>query len=254
MSIDTDIFTEEKYDPNGEPNVKLEKNMFDFSVLCDHPSVELLRAKELEKYDRRYYTDHYWREDLPGATGNRGLTYDDPDHRLRFAFVYESVIAQENAKRLLDVGCGTGLLIQEAIAHGIDASGVDISTVAKDFFMERTPRDWWNRFSVASMASLPFPTESFDLCVCMDVLEHLPVFDVFMAVSELCRVCSDRIVCSINVDNPYEYHPTILSRESWVAIFESTGLVTLDARKTEELNGRVKLKYSEYDLFCFRRK
>jgi 2-polyprenyl-3-methyl-5-hydroxy-6-metoxy-1,4-benzoquinol methylase len=225
-----------------------------FPAICRHPAVEALRAQELAKYDREYFSTHYWREDLPGLTGNHGLSYDDPDHKLRFAFIYETLVAPQTAKHLLDVGCGTGLLLLEALEHGIDAWGIDCSSVAKNIFIESAPREVWNRFDIASAASLPFDSSSFDLLVCMDVLEHLPVFDFVTAIQELCRVSSDKIVCSINVDNPYDYHPTILSRQSWVALFESVGGVIYDISKTEELNRRVKLRYPEYDIFFFRRK
>ncbi len=226
----------------------------DFPAVCRHPAVEALRAQELAKYDREYFAIHYWREDLPGLTGNHGLSYDDPDHKQRFAFIYETLVAPEHPIHMLDVGCGTGLLLLEALRHGIDAWGIDSSSVAKNIFTESASREFSNRFENASATSLPFESESFDLSVCMDMLEHLPVFDFVTAIHELCRVSSGNIICSINVDNPYDYHPTILSRHSWIALFESVGSVVLDAHKTDDLNRQVKLRYPEYDIFFFRRK
>src|SRR5262249_19617606 len=70
---------------------------------------------------------------------------------------------------------------------------------------------------------------------------------------ELCRVCSALILCSINVDNPYRFHPTILSRESWIAIFESIGLARFDRSQTDSVNSRIRTLYSEYEFFVFRR-
>lgn len=226
--------------------------MCDLDKLQTHPAVELVREREFRKYDNNYYTSHYWREDLYGQSGNRGLTYDDPDHSQRFSFLFKSLIDYRKPTRLLDVGCGPGLLLANALAVGIDAWGIDWSPVAQRLFAQSTPQQWWSRFRLSSMVKLPFLEKSFDLCVCMDVLEHLPVFDVFAAVGELCRVSSADILCSINLDNPYQFHPTILSRDSWIAIFESTGLARFDGPQTEEVNSRVRTRYSEYDFFVFR--
>jgi SAM-dependent methyltransferase len=222
--------------------------------LYRHPALEELRQGELAKYDQVYFNEHYWREDLPGCTGNHGLSYDDPDHSLRFSFLFESLIANEKAKRVLDVGCGPGLLLSQASTHGIDAWGVDCSPVARNLYYERENVKLWDHFLVASATSLPFPSSSFDLCLCLDVLEHLPVLDGLHAIYEMCRVCSDHLICSINVDNPYAYHPTILSREQWVSLFEATDMVGYDADGSIVLNRQIKARYPEYDFFCFNRK
>jgi len=222
--------------------------------LYRHPSLEALRQGELAKYDQEYFKEHYWREDLPGCTGNHGLSYDDPDHSLRFSFLFESLISNQKANRVLDVGCGPGLFLSQASKHGIDAWGVDCSPVARSLYYERENVNLWDRFLVASATNLPFPSSSFDLCLCLDVLEHLPVLDGLHAIYEMCRVCSDHLICSINVDNPYAYHPTILSREQWISLFEATDLVDYDLAGSKALNGQIKARYSEYDLFCFKRK
>jgi SAM-dependent methyltransferase len=227
--------------------------MSNFPKFREHHAVELFRSKEANKYDDEYFRQHYWREDLPGLTGNRGLSYDDADHTRRFRFLYKNVIAPQCPRRMLDAGCGTGLLIDEALAAGLDAWGIDISPAAKAHFLNRTRPEWSNRFILSSITDLPFDSESFDLCLCIDVLEHIPFFDIVDAVRELCRVSSNKVICSVNMDNPYEYHPTILSRDSWVALFHSTGLAQLDATGTNGLNIPIQAIHPEYEFFVFER-
>lgn len=225
-----------------------------FEQMGLHPAVDTLRARENAKYDAAYFSEHYWREDLPGLKGNRGLSYNDPTHEKRFDFLFRTLIADRARARILDAGCGPGLLLERALKAGFDAYGVDRSRQALDLVRRRqgVPCDY--RAIRSDLGSLPFRNDSFELTICLDVLEHLVVFDVIPAVAELCRVSASTIICSINLDNPYEFHNSILSRESWTAIFESTNLVTADRKRTTALNELVKATYEEYDMFVFKKK
>jgi 2-polyprenyl-3-methyl-5-hydroxy-6-metoxy-1,4-benzoquinol methylase len=224
-----------------------------FDHMIRHGSVASLRKQEEQKYDRTYFADHYWREDLPGLTGNRGLSYDDPEHRQRFSFLCDALLKANRPHHLLDAGCGPGFLLQEALTHGIDARGIDTSISAQELFDKRSRGLWPNRFEVGTIAKLAYPDRAFDLCVCLDVLEHLIVFDIFDAVRELCRVTSGELICSINLDNPYTFHPTILSRDTWIALFESTGIFRYREDRSLILSATVQARYPEYDLFLFSR-
>jgi 2-polyprenyl-3-methyl-5-hydroxy-6-metoxy-1,4-benzoquinol methylase len=216
-----------------------------------HPAVKLLRQMERDKYSRRYFETEYWREDLPGRTGNRGLSYEDATHESRFSFLFEALVSERQPTRLLDLGCGPGIFLETALAHDLDAYGIDVSSVAKDLFCARTNEAWHDRFVVGGICCLPFAAKTFDLTICLDVLEHVIVFDVFRAVKELCRVSAKDIICSINLDNPYEFHPTILSRQSWIAVFEDTGMVEYNQLRSEDLNRRIQAQRPEYDFFVF---
>jgi len=219
--------------------------------LSEHPVVERLRASEQELYDDTYFAEHYWREDLPGRSGNHGLSYNDPCHSARFDFLCETILKPQRVKRVLDAGCGPGYLLERALANGFDAVGVDTSSVAQRLFKRRTADQWHERFSVASLTKLPYADRAFEFTVCLDVLEHVIVFDICRAVRELCRVTAGSIVCSINMDNPYRFHPSILSRGSWTAAFESTDLVTYNDLETARLNNEIKKQYAEYEMFVF---
>jgi SAM-dependent methyltransferase len=219
----------------------------------EHPSISALRQRELAKYDQDYFSNHYWREDLPGMTGNRNLSYDDPGHKHRFQYLFDTLIEDKAKARLLDAGCGPGLLLQEILAAGVDGYGVDSSLQALRAFKDRYGATGETRVVHSYLHSLPFPDNAFEYSFCLDVLEHLILFDVLQAVTELCRVTSRQLVCSINLDNPYKFHPTILSRETWNTAFESTNLVKLDAQETDRLNSLVKANYAEYDFFVFRK-
>jgi len=216
-------------------------------------SIASLREGERRKYNQEYFAQHYWREDLPNLIGNRGLSYDDPSHQRRFAFLSKTLIEGRSAQRVIDVGCGPGHLVEMALADGVQSFGVDLSEAACKAFNDRTGGRWRDRFTVTPMNRMPFETAHFDLCLCLDVLEHVIVFDIFDSVRELCRVASDKIICTINLDNPYDFHPTILSRKTWVALFESYGAVYYDEAGTEEMSAMICREYPEYDAFVFKK-
>ncbi len=227
--------------------------MHSFAKSFSHPAVSNLRLSEGQKYDEAYFKKEYWKEDLPGLSGNRGLSYDDPGHKERFTFLFQTLIKPLQPKRLIDIGAGPGFLLEEALARSIDAHGVDLSPVAKNLFCARTDGLWKDRFTVCPLTEIPFSDKAFELCICLDVLEHLIVFDIFSAVQEICRISAADIICSINLDNPYNFHPTILSRDSWIAVFESTGLTQYQRHASDQLNVTVQARYSEYEFFVFHR-
>jgi 2-polyprenyl-6-hydroxyphenyl methylase/3-demethylubiquinone-9 3-methyltransferase len=75
--------------------------------------------------------------------------------------------------RLLDVGCGPGLLTEFMIEQGVEGAGVDIDrslvTRAKARIEERGRRAG---FVVGRVEQLPYRDRTFDICVANSILEH----------------------------------------------------------------------------------
>lgn len=85
---------------------------------------------------------------------------------------------------ILEIGGGDGTFAERVRAAGIAYTSVD---VAEDLHPD----------VVASVTSLPFPDDSFDVVCAFEVLEHLP-FDQFdRAVGELARVSRGRVLLSL---------------------------------------------------------
>jgi SAM-dependent methyltransferase len=76
--------------------------------------------------------------------------------------------------RVLDAGCGEGVLVEE-FAGRLAIQGIDEHY--RSAHVEQ-----------ASITSLPFANASFDSCLCLDVLEHLPYDQQAVALAELRRV------------------------------------------------------------------
>jgi 2-polyprenyl-3-methyl-5-hydroxy-6-metoxy-1,4-benzoquinol methylase len=74
-----------------------------------------------------------------------------------------------DSRRLLDVGCGTGEFVGQALLQGWDAVGIESSRMAAEFASEHNHLPVYN----AVLESAPFDTGVFDVVTLLDVLEHL---------------------------------------------------------------------------------
>ena len=80
-------------------------------------------------------------------------------------------------KRVLDVGCGGGILSDSMARRGAEVLGIDLASkalrVAELHALEaQTPRVSYREVSVEALAAEE--TASFDAVTCMEMLEHVP--------------------------------------------------------------------------------
>jgi methionine biosynthesis protein MetW len=117
------------------------------------------------------YYDRYWSAEVEPRY--------DPDPALA-ALIFDSVSADT---RVLDVGCGAGRSYAPELARRANSYvGVDISERA----VEAALAAGLDARVIEDASTLPFHGESFDLAVCVEVLEHL--FAPQLAVAEMYRV------------------------------------------------------------------
>lgn len=96
--------------------------------------------------------------------------------------------ALPGAKRILDVGCGTGILLPHLL-RACPAAACVVELDLAEEMLEQNARKGAHPgvYRVcADLQSLPFTPESFDLVLCFSVLPH--VGDLRSAVRELLRV------------------------------------------------------------------
>ena len=86
--------------------------------------------------------------------------------------------------RLLDVGCGTGIVLVMLEQFG-EATGVDASDVALEFCKRR---GLTHLHKSENETELPFSDQSFDVITAFDLLEHLD--QDLKLLMEMKRVCS----------------------------------------------------------------
>ena len=91
----------------------------------------------------------------------------------RYKVVLDLIGNEIKDKKVLDVGCGDGVLVYFLAQKGADITGIDVSERAIKFAKEKC-RSFKNAdFSVGSVYKLPFKDRSFDHIISSEVIEHL---------------------------------------------------------------------------------
>ncbi|MBK8815477.1 MAG: bifunctional 2-polyprenyl-6-hydroxyphenol methylase/3-demethylubiquinol 3-O-methyltransferase UbiG [Methylococcaceae bacterium] len=93
---------------------------------------------------------------------------------LRLEFIQRYI--NLDGQRIVDVGCGGGILTEALAKHGADAMGIDLSEdlidVADLHGLESGIKVHYRKISAEDLASQQ--PETFDHVTCMEMLEHVP--------------------------------------------------------------------------------
>ncbi|KAI95473.1 SAM-dependent methlyltransferase [Rhodomicrobium udaipurense JA643] len=96
--------------------------------------------------------------------------------------------------RLLDAGCGTGLLSVEAARRGAHVVAVDLSPTLVGIAQERMPEDVADRIEFYSGDMLDASRGRYDFCVAMDSLIHYKADDLVSALSGLAALADQKVL------------------------------------------------------------
>ncbi len=88
-------------------------------------------------------------------------------------------------KRLLDIGCGAGVLARSLSDRGAHVAGVDPNAQALALARETVPT---GTFHAAGAETLPFADDSFDGAIFLNSLHHVPEPAMHAALGEAARV------------------------------------------------------------------
>ncbi len=94
---------------------------------------------------------------------------EEKGRREQARFILSKVSHFKKQGRLLDVGCGPGLFLDEAKKRNWEISGVDLSSWASRYAKEHFGA---NVFT-GSLFTAKFPDKTFDVITLMDVIEHV---------------------------------------------------------------------------------
>ncbi|HEY0364590.1 MAG TPA: methyltransferase domain-containing protein [Solirubrobacteraceae bacterium] len=133
---------------------------------------------------------------------------EEPGRRATAAHLLDLIGAQVGGGRLLDVGCGHGLLLDEARSRGYETVGLELSRSAARHAREALRLDVHEQ-PVESFVDL----EGFDVVVLADVIEHLD--DPVAAVDRCAGLLRpDGVLCVVTPD-PSSMTARLAGRRWW---------------------------------------
>jgi SAM-dependent methyltransferase len=159
----------------------------------------------------------------PNTTGSHGQTdfdavadaYDEslPEHVVEHYLAKRVTFIRQYVPlgRVLDVGCGTGVLAERLSREGYDVTGVDPFRGMLNYLKMRQP----HLQAVHALGQqLPFADGSFDLTYCVAVMHHVAdptdVRDTLMEMARVTRPGGYVLVWDHNPRNPY--WPLLMNR------------------------------------------
>jgi 2-polyprenyl-3-methyl-5-hydroxy-6-metoxy-1,4-benzoquinol methylase len=128
----------------------------------------------------------------------------------RFHRQIASSLKATGAERILDAGCGEGFVISHLLREndGLIITGIDCSLEAIEIARQMVPPvlskacleprrrvEGGVFFNVGDLREMPYGDDSFDMAMCLEVLEHLP--DPHRGLRELRRVTSAHCLVSV---------------------------------------------------------
>jgi len=133
---------------------------------------------------------------------------------LRLGWI-DDVVGGLAGKRVLDVGCGGGILSESMAVRGADVTGIDLGekplAVAKLHTLESGVRVDYRKIAVEALAR--DEPASFDVVTCMELLEHVPdPASTILACATLARPGGRVVISTIN-RNPKSYLFAIVGAE-----------------------------------------
>jgi SAM-dependent methyltransferase len=160
--------------------------------------------------------------------------------------IAEWIGAQVRPKRVLDVGCGSGLLMAALHRRGIEVYGVDISREGIALVRRRGLR---GEVFDLSKAARPLPGTPYDLALSCEVAEHLEARHATLFADRLAAAAPLIYLTAAEPDpamGPGLHHFNEQPNEYWIALLRQRG-AELDSALTQDarsfLAGREVISY-----------
>jgi ubiquinone/menaquinone biosynthesis C-methylase UbiE len=133
--------------------------------------------------------------------------------------IVTEIIGNRSNGRVLDVGCGPGILLSRLAASGLKLCGVDCSP---EMIIEakRRTRGTDVKLMIGRAEALPFKDRTFDVVLALGMLEYLP--DVMKGLTEIARVTKPNaviVLSMLNADSVYRSWERLVyspSNDSWL--------------------------------------
>jgi SAM-dependent methyltransferase len=167
----------------------------------------------LRSDDAKFYDEYYFKHGC-------GRPYErSPEWLQFFGGIAEKIVREINPRSVLDAGCAIGFLVEALRERGVEAFGVDIS----EYAIGKVPPDLQSYCRLGSVTD-PLP-RTYDLIVCIEILEHLAPQDAERAVENFCQHSDDVLFSSTPTDYKEATHFNVQPPEYWAELFAHHGFL-----------------------------
>jgi 2-polyprenyl-3-methyl-5-hydroxy-6-metoxy-1,4-benzoquinol methylase len=164
------------YCGGSETTERYEKRGFKI-VQCNacgmvYTNPRLTGTKITELYDADYFQGHGFDKSVDYVSDVKGHSTNRDSYSLNdwdLDWISSLLGRERKTRRLLEIGCGTGVFLDKARTHGFEVSGLELSPFAAEFV-----RNMGIPVDTESIESANYAPESFDVIVMREVIEHLP--------------------------------------------------------------------------------
>jgi SAM-dependent methyltransferase len=118
---------------------------------------------------RRVYENSGYFEGSESNLGYKSYSSQDDCYARTFKRRLERVLRFQTPGRSLDIGCGTGILVEEAQKLGYESHGIDVSGHGLSSRLDSLG----HRFKQGTIEEVRYPDNHFDLVTLCDVIEHI---------------------------------------------------------------------------------
>jgi len=133
------------------------ESAFDWITSCLQQAAWRSSALRPKRHEQ-IYDEEYYRFVDAAAMWSRGA-------------MAESIVRDLSPSRVLDIGCGTGALLEEIQSRGVQTHGLEYSDIGLEFCKRRGIPV--NKFLIGR-DRLPVEVRSYDMVMSFEVAEHLP--------------------------------------------------------------------------------
>jgi SAM-dependent methyltransferase len=155
----------------------------------------------------------------------RGLVYDDgfydradPEPEALYARIVDALVELRSPRSVVDVGCGTGFMLGRFAEHGLEVRVVEGSRAA----IRRSGLE--DRIVRANLEREVPEVGRFDLCLCIEVAEHLRPASAPRLVAGLARLSDVVLFTAAPPGQGGTAHINLRPKAYWTELFSRHGL------------------------------
>lgn len=132
----------------------------------------------------------------------------------------ESIVSDLRPRRLIDVGCGTGALLDAIRARGVETMGLEYSDAGIELCRQRQLKV--NQFNILK-DSAPKQCLGQDVAISFEVAEHLPESGADRFVDLLCSLAPTVVASAATPGQGGNEHLNEQPRSYWIDKFAARG-------------------------------